>query len=183
MKCNFQPLKKDKPKPVTAEVIRRLLEFVDSSKELDLWLPFPQNQSSFAFSSDNKPLPVGTLIILWKHGEPFVRTCPECGDSAYMISFGGLLSNGGGHLVCTGCNQSYFQHIGGLGTVSNLLRNTPLQETEFRPSTGFLGAAKGSDGKELMELLGVKGKPEFGEPPELYLKDSPELREWMNKEQ
>jgi hypothetical protein len=144
--------------PALAEVIRRLLRPTVFA-QLDPWLPFPQNACSFRFGRASRPLPIGALRILWDEGAPFSQPCPECGDMARMISFGGLLSVGGGRLICTGCSGDFFQHIGGLSSVQMLVASTSLRSTEFNPSSFVFGGSVGSDGGALLKLLGLPPLP------------------------
>ena len=140
--------------PETAQVLRRLLERRDAGMELDPWLPFPQKGCCFFFGPQKQPVPIGALSLLWSAGSPYVQPCQACGKPAYMISFGGLLSGGGGTLVCPSCGHSF--RIGGLGRVRDLLATGPLGGTEFRPTGALFGGVIDSDGRRLCELLGVR---------------------------
>ncbi len=151
------PLKPRQYRPGTAEVLRRLLAAQEAGQIKDLWLPFPQWNCCFAFGPDRDvPLPVGALFLLWSAGPPWVQACPECGGQAYMISFGGLLSIGGGRLVCTGCALDLSQSLGGLPTLSNILRSSPIAGTPFRNTGMRYGGTYPSDGAQLRALLGVE---------------------------
>ncbi len=151
------PLKPRQYRPGTAEVLRRLLAAQEAGQIKDLWLPFPQWNCCFAFGPDRDvPLPVGALFLLWSAGPPWVQACPECGGQAYMISFGGLLSIGGGRLVCTGCALDLSQSLGGLPTLSNILRSSPIAGTLFRNTGMRYGGTYPSDGAQLRALLGVE---------------------------
>jgi hypothetical protein len=81
---------------------------------------------------------------------------PECGDRAYMIDFGGLMSIGGGGLVCIGCGLRLDQSLGGLSKVSDILRKSPLKGTPFRHTSGRFGGTYPSDGAQLCAYLGVE---------------------------
>ena len=72
-----------------------------------------------------------------------------------MTDFGGLLSLGGGGLVCTGCGTSYIQWLGGLGTVGRILGESPIARTPFRNTGMMFGGAHTSDGAKLCAFLGV----------------------------
>ena len=147
------PLEPRKYRPGTAEVLRRLLA---AGPIDDLWLPFPQWTCSFAFGPTGKaPLPVGALLLLWGAGPPWAQDCPECGGRAYMTDFGGLLSIGGGGLVCTGCGTSYSQSLGGLPSVTGILGESAIAGTPFRYMGSMFGGAYTSDGAELCAFLGV----------------------------
>ena len=152
----LSPLSNPKPKPAIAEVLRLLLRAVESGRELDPWLSFPQTGCCFSFGPEGKPLPIGALHLLWSEGSPFVQECPDCGDKIYMIYFGGLLSMGGGSLVRVGCGQSWFQFMGGLGRVGRIIKETSIGESCFHLKGGRFGGAFGSDGAELCKLLGAK---------------------------
>lgn len=143
-----------------AEVIRRLVERPPES--LDPWLPFPQNGCSYGFGRPPKPLPIGALRLLWNHGHPFRQPCPDCGAALHMISMGGLLTIGGGSLICVGCGGAFFQSIGNLATTGGVVRE-PLQGTEFKPTTMVFGGSVGSDGAALLLELGL---PPIGWQPE-----------------
>ena len=152
----FQPLTRtasSKHAEFLAEVLRRLARTEPDA--LDPWLPFPQNGCCFAFGRPPRPLPIGALRILWSEGLPFRQPCPVCGDSLHMISFGGLLSTGGGRLICPGCNSDFFQWIGGLATVSLLLEGTGLHGTPFAWSRMVFGGSVESDGAALLGALGL----------------------------
>jgi len=85
-----------------------------------------------------------------------------------MVSFGGLLSVGGGHLVCAGCAARWFHFIGGLGTVHRVV-SPFLADTEFRLTGGSFGGATGSAGAALLDALGLSRHPLDPELPELRL--------------
>lgn len=137
-----------------AEVLRRLA--TADRKALDPWLPFPQNGCSYAFGRPPRPLPIGALRILWDEGPPFRRPCPACRDQALMISMGGLLTIGGGRLICPACAGDFFQSIGSLSTVAEVLGNTRLAGTPFAVSRFVFGGSVGSDGAELLTRLGLR---------------------------
>lgn len=146
-----------------AELLRRLLTLADRDGSLDMWLAFPQNGCSFGFGHPPRPLPIGALFVLWAHGYPFTQPCPACGHTLRMISFGGLLTIGGGTLICATCEESFFQPIGGLGTVSQVLRGTKLGRTEFAPSRMVFGGAVRSDGAALFDAVGLGRLGHFSE--------------------
>ena len=135
-----------------AEVLRRLLATPDYT--LDPWLSFPQNACSFAFGKPPRPLPIGALRILWDEGIPFKQPCPDCKGRAFMVSFGGLLTIGGGRLICSACGAAFFQSIGSLSIVATLV-GTRLNGTEFAPSSMKFGGAVGTDGSALLAVLGL----------------------------
>lgn len=145
-----------------AEVLRRMAARDWSS--LNPWLAFPQNACSFWFGRPPRPLPIGALRILWDEGIPFSQPCPECGHTLRMISFGGLLSVGGGRLICPGCDGDFFQSMGSLSTVSQIVGATRLRGTEFAPSSTVFGGSVGSDGEALLAELGLRPihEPEDG---------------------
>jgi len=141
--------------PFVAEVLRRL--FARSPDSLDPWLPFPQNACSYRFGRPprpGQPLPIGTLRRLWDSGFPFRVPCPTCDAVLHMYAMGGLLTIGGGFLVCPGCSGGYFCSIGNVSTVGALVSER-LQGTEFRPSGFVFGGAVGSDGAALLAELGL----------------------------
>jgi hypothetical protein len=76
-----------------------------------------------------------------------------------MVSFGGLLTIGGGYLHCVGCGGEFFQQIGGLSVVQQLVASTRLRGTEFAPSSFVFGGAVGSDGAALLNALGLPPIP------------------------
>lgn len=141
--------------PFVAEVLRRLLARAPDS--LDPWLPFPQNACSYSFGRPQRPsqpLPIGALWRLWDSGFPFRAPCPSCDARLHMFAMGGLLTIGGGFLVCPGCNGGYFCSIGNVSTVGALVAER-LQGTEFRPTGFVFGGAVGSDGASLLAELGL----------------------------
>ena len=150
------PLKRREHRPITAEVLRRLIAVQEAGQIKDLWLPFPQRCCCFAFGPSGKePLPIGALFLLWSAGPPFVQDCPECGGRAYMTCFGGFLSMGGGGLVCTGCGLDFFQPFGGLPAWGLILDRSPIAGTPFRHTATRFGGAFSSDGAKLCAFLGV----------------------------
>ena len=159
----LEPLERFSPKPVAACVLRLLLERRDAGLEIDPWLPFPQKHCCFSFGPQKGPVPVGALFLVWSAGPPYAQTCPDCKATAYMVSFGGLLSSGGGRLVCPACGMVWFQFLGGLGRVADWLTVSPLMGTVFKPTGMVFGAAFCSDGGALRALLGVAEPPDEGE--------------------
>ena len=158
------PLERRKHMPTTAEVLRRLLAAKEARRIQDLWLPFPQRSCCFSFGPDGGPVPIGALFLLWSAGSPFVQDCRDCGGRMYMISFGGLLVIGGGRLVCAGCGFAFYQPLGNLGRVSEILRKSPLARTQFRPTGAHFGGAHSSDGAQLFAFLGVDLPPDVATP-------------------
>jgi len=141
--------------PFVAEVLRRLLARAPDS--LDPWLPFPQNACSYRFGRPPRPsqsLPIGALWRLWDSGFPFRAPCPACDATLHMYAMGGLLTIGGGFLVCPGCSGGYFCSIGNVSTVGALVSER-LQGTEFRPTGFVFGGSVGSDGAALLAELGL----------------------------
>jgi hypothetical protein len=141
--------------PFVAEVLRRLL--ARAPDRLDPWLPFPQNACSYRFGRaprPEQPLPIGALWRLWDSGFPFRAPCPACDATLHMFAMGGLLTIGGGLLVCPGCSGGYFCSIGNVTTVGALVSER-LQGTEFRPAGFVFGGAVGSDGAALLAELGL----------------------------
>ncbi|MGE3843063.1 MAG: hypothetical protein AB7I50_15930 [Vicinamibacterales bacterium] len=141
--------------PFVAEVVRRLLARAPDS--LDPWLPFPQNACSYHFGRPprpSQPLPIGALWRLWDSGFPFRAPCPACDGTLHMFSMGGLLTIGGGFLVCPGCSGGYFCSIGNIGKVGALVSER-LQGTEFPPAGFVFGGSVGSDGAALLAELGL----------------------------
>ena len=143
-------------RPDQAELVRLLLGVWAHGVELDPWLPFPQNLCSFSFGDDNRPLPIGALRLLWSAGWPFQQTCPACGANAYIVSFGGIMTVGGGHLVCADCTREWFQWIGGFVRVGRNMEASPLQGTEYQIRHGRFGGAFSSAGAELRRVLGAR---------------------------
>ena len=163
MPVGMSPLKKERREPANAKLLSKLLEFKATGRPIDLWMTFPQNTCCFAFGSNKGPVPIGALFLLWSAGWPYVQKCPECQGKVYMVAFGGLLTIGGGHLICPTCGTSWFQWLGGLGRVANdYLHRSPLIGTEFHPSGMLFGGAYTSDGKRLRHFLGVRKRPELG---------------------
>jgi hypothetical protein len=152
---NLLPLKKRDETREAKAVAEALRRFLAHEGPLDPWLAFPQNSTTFGFGEPPRPLPIGALRILWAEGVPWVQPCLECGATAHMIGFGGLLSTGGGFLICAGCGGECYQHLGGLLQVSEALAQTRLRGTEFAPSSMVFGATIGSDGKALLAKLGL----------------------------
>ena len=146
--------------PVVAETVRRILSLHRKGEMIDPWLEFPQHMCSFSFhkkGSRNKKLgvPVGALMVLWHQDDRFTLRCPRCGQKAYGIAFGGLLSVGGIFFVCVGCNTCWFHQLGGLGKMVGILKNSPLNQTRFRPRGCGYGGGYGSDGTTLLKILGI----------------------------
>lgn len=154
----WPPLERRTSSPTThavAELLRRLLTLGDRDGSLDMWLAFPQNGCSFRFGHPPRPLPIGALFVLWAHGSPFTQPCPACGHTLRMISFGGLLTVGGGGLICATCDADFFQPIGGLTSVRRIVKATRLDRTEFAPSRMVFGGAVSSDGAALFDAVGL----------------------------
>ena len=150
------PLKRREHRPITAEVLRRLIAFQEAGQIKDLWLPFPQRCCCFAFGSSGKePLPIGALFLLWSAGPPWAQDCPECGGRAYITCFGGFLSMGGGGLGCTGCGLDFYQPFGSLPAWGLILDKSPIAGTPFRRMGMRYGGAYSSDGTKLCAFLGV----------------------------
>lgn len=150
-----------------AEAMRRFLT-LQPHRALDLWLPFPQNGCTFGFGRPPGPLPIGTLLILWNEGKPFTLPCPDCADTLRVVSFGGLLTIGGGRMICVGCDAEFYQPWGGgLAVVASILQATGLRGTEFAPTTTVFGGSIASDGSALLAEL---------ELPPLNLKPQSQLR-------
>jgi hypothetical protein len=63
--------------PRLGPLVRALVDAWKAGRELDPWLTFPQNACTFSFGTDDRPLPIGVLRILWKSGAPFVQQCPD----------------------------------------------------------------------------------------------------------
>jgi hypothetical protein len=136
-----------------ATVLRRL-DAADAHT-LDPWLPFPQNGCSFAFGQPPRPLPIGALRLLWAQGHPFTQACPVCSQPVRVVFMGGLLTIGGGRLICAACEGDFFQSVGPLTSVATLLDSSSLRGTEFAPSLMVFGGAVGSDGAQLLAGLGL----------------------------
>ena len=162
--------------PAVADMLRRLVIARQSGREPDPWLPFPQNACSFSFGVRKAPLPIGALFVLWDCGHPFVQPCPDCGEKAYMVSFGGLLSAGGGKLACTGCAQAWFHFVGGMSRVFALIDATPLRRTQFRATSGLFGGAIASNGEGLRAALAAEMPPDMEEAPSVRVVNSPNPR-------
>jgi hypothetical protein len=147
-----------------AEAMRRLLT-LQARGALDLWLPFPQNGCTFGFGVDAPPraLPIGALFTLWRTGTPFTQRCPDCAAALRMVSFGGLLTIGGGRMICSRCDAEFYQPLeGGLCGVGSIVR-AGLLGTEFLPSIMVFGRSIGSDGAALLaelELPPIKLQPQ-----------------------
>lgn len=144
-------LDRGKPEAVAAEAIRRMA----GRDDLDPWLAFPQGTCCFTFGEGKRPLPIGALRLLWAAGWPWTQPCPACDGTLHAVGFGGLLSKGGTISVCPGCGRSWFQQIGGLGTMADLVRSSPIAGTEFRLGGGMFGGAASSDGAALLQALGM----------------------------
>ncbi len=150
------PLERREHRPITAEVLRRLIAAQEAGQIRDLWLPFPQRCCCFAFGpSGEEPLPIGALFLLWSAGPPWAQDCPECGGRAYITCFGGFLSMGGGGLGCTGCGLDFYQPFGGLLAWGRILDKSPIAGTPFRRMGMRYGGAYSSDGTKLCAFLGV----------------------------
>jgi Zn finger protein HypA/HybF involved in hydrogenase expression len=155
-----------------AKAVRLVLEHVGQGKILDPWFPFPQKECSFAFGKDRQTIPVGALLKLWEAGAPFVQECPECGSKAYAIAFSGLLTIGGARLVCPGCGTAFMHEIdGGLVGVARFLNESPISGTEFHPTAMILGSSFPSDGKKLLEAIGMKIEKDPLDEEEVFVYD------------
>ena len=177
----LEPLERGKPRPITAEVLRRLLA-ADGFESL--WLPFPQRMCCFSFGPNrNRPLPIGALFRLWSVGQPFVQYCPECVGWTYMVSFGGLLASGGGYLVCIGCGHEFFQALGGFPLISRILEEGPLKGSEFQYTGMKFGGVYPSDGAELCAFLGMEPPPDDEIAGEVYFKIDPPAENEKNHEE
>jgi hypothetical protein len=157
---------KEKPgTPVVAETIRRILALYRKGELIDPWLEFPQYKCSFSFhkkkGKKKQGVPVGALMVLWHQDSRFTIRCPRCGQKAYGIAFGGLLSLGGIFFTCIGCDTCWFQQLGGLATMFDILKSSPLDKTAFRPSGCAYGGPYGSDGIHLLKSLGIQEKAEI----------------------
>ena len=163
----------DESKPIISDflfknealVLRALLDSSNSLKALDQWLPFPQRECSFAFGDACQPIPIGCLGLLWEQKGPFVQECPNCGKESYVIAFSGLLTIGGARLVCPFCGTAFWDLIeGGLVGVAKYLQSSPLGGTVFEPVAMVVGSSFFSDGKDLLDKLGIEiEKDDFGE--------------------
>ena len=150
-----------------AEALRCILTLTPQ-RALDPWLPFPQNGCTFGFGEPPRPLPVGALFTLWRTGVPFTRLCPACAHTVRVVSFGGLLTIGGGRMICSRCDGEFYQPWdGGLRGVASIVRNG-LRGTEFAPTTMVFGRSIASDGRALLAELGL--------PPLNELKPQCEIR-------
>ena len=148
-------------RPETALVLRSLIEQRDAGVRLDPWLPFPQRGCCYSFGPHKQPVPIGALFLLWSAGSPYVQPCQACGEPAYMISFSGMLSDGGGSLLCPSCSHSCLHRIGGLLRVRELLATSPLETSAFRPTGMVLSGVIGIDGRvsahrRVLEILGFR---------------------------
>lgn len=146
--------------PVIAETIRRMLDRRVKGEALDPWLEFPQYKCMFTFGPNKIGLCVGALYVLWEQDERFVRTCAYCNSKTYAWGFGALLTVGGIHYACIGCNRDSYYPVWGFSEMSKLIRSSPLMDTEFRPLSAWFGSPQGSDGTHLLKELGIKGKGE-----------------------
>lgn len=146
--------------PVIAETIRRMLDRRKNGPALDPWLEFPQYKCMFGFGPENVALCVGALYVLWEQDKRFVLRCCECNSKTYAWGFGALLTVGGIHYACVGCNRDFFFPIWGFSEMDIFMRKSPLMNTEFRPRTAIFGGPKGSDGALLLKELGIKAKGE-----------------------
>lgn len=151
----------EKRDPERSAIIRGVLEFRDELIALDPWLPFPQNSCCFGFGEDDRPLPVGALLLLWESWPACSGVCPECGGRVFGYGFGGLLSNGGVVGCCIDCARSAFRFVGGLGHVADDVQPI-LKPTPYFLKTGWLGGTvKGPRGPLVKALrrLGAANVP------------------------
>jgi hypothetical protein len=163
MSENREPLQRKELMPANATLLYKLIKFKATGRYIDLWMSFPQKSCCFAFGPSEGPVLIGALFLLWSAGWPYLQECPECHKHTYMIAFGGLLSVGGGFLICPTCGYSWFQFLGGLATVATqYIQKSPLAQTEFRPTGALFGGAYSSDGEALRKFLGFDAKPEPG---------------------
>ena len=93
------------------------------------WVPIAAGKGTFTFGVNDRPLPVGALIRLWRYW-PYLRGhCPECNGMALGHSFSGYLSAGGIVGVCIACGLVVSRWIGGIGRITGaiipILENTP----------------------------------------------------------
>jgi len=153
-------LRKNGSRPNNAKLLGKLVQHLESGAPIDLWLPFPQQSCTFCFGPDRRPVPIGTLALLWSAGSPYRQPCPECGTDAYAVAFGGLLAIGGIVLLCPSCKAEWIHPAQGMVAVSRMLRESPIAGTPFAQTGGLFGGAIGSDGSGLRAFFGVQDDPD-----------------------
>lgn len=148
-------------RPLLAQLV---LESLAHETELDRWYEWPQKATTFLFGAEARPLPLGALQILWKQ-YPALSFCPACRiTNCYGLDFGGLLSIGGLHSVCTSCSGVFLCFIGGLGAMWNFLKER-LDGSPFFVNVATFGGAHSGDGYLLLKELNIRN--EMGELPSL----------------
>ncbi len=157
----FPPMEACGREMFTAKVIRKLLWYAAEDKAFDRWAEFPQERCAATLKKNGRTYGIcaGAVLDMWKYGKlPVVQECWECGENAYLVSFSGGLSTGGGRLVCAGCGRVYFQWMGGAAAIMDILDSTPLQTSAYRPN-GF-GNGCPSNGEYLAQQLRIEDVPD-----------------------
>jgi hypothetical protein len=129
------------------------------------WTPFPQNDCTFFFGPDRRPLPVGALITLWDRWDAMTGDCPECGGAALGISFGGGLSVGGIRGCCPRCARSTRRMVEGLARIRGCIP-AALRGTPYVVHQGLHG--RGGPARPLVALLRSFGAEEL--PSEAWVR-------------
>jgi hypothetical protein len=143
------------PQPVLAGLVRAIIE---RREELDPWLEFPQTSCSHWFGPQHRPLPIGALYLLWERDECWRKPCPECNGELRGISCAGSIDMLQYEFICLGCERLFTERQPPsflLGCES--LR--ALEATPFACTGGLLDGAHGSEGRDLLDRLGIEYEP------------------------
>lgn len=144
-----------------AAVIRAVLKISKSGEPLDPWLPFPQNSCGFTFGKEDRPLPVGALLYLWKEWHALTGRCPECNGRVFGYGFVGLMSSGALTGCCIECATTACRRVVlGIfrGELTPILKSTPFNLKTYR----FGGTFEGSRAPlvEALRKFGVTDLPD-----------------------
>jgi hypothetical protein len=110
-----------------AFAVRMVLRY---RRELDPWLHFP-NGSCHRFGPEEKPMPIGALLLLWERWDFMTGRCARCGETIYGYTFWGEWHQYGITGCCIGCGITYCRSLSGLERVNSFV-SKHLDDTPFR---------------------------------------------------
>jgi len=123
--------------PKDAKIIKYVLEYKGELLEIDEWMPFPQDGTTYTFGDkddpgdDGRPLPIGVLIYLWEHWDRITGNCPYCNGDVYGFRFGGFLSSGTMFGCCLECYHKLTRSTSGLAFTAQEITKV-LEPTKYR---------------------------------------------------